>query len=135
MAAQSDRLLMIVEDEYDNREILRAIVEELLGYNTLLLSDGQAVGELAAAHRPDLILMDLMMPILDGFEAIRRIKRNSATANIPIIAVTALSRPADRQRALEEGAIDYLSKPFDLEALVSLIRKYVETGDPPASQT
>ena len=117
--------VLIVEDEYDNREILRAVVEDLLGYDAILASDGLSAVEMAAEHKPCLILMDLMMPVLDGFEAMRRIKENPDTKDIPVVAVTALSRPADRQRALSDGAVDYLSKPFDLEALVAMVNRYM----------
>lgn len=118
-------LVLIVEDEPDNREIMRAVVEDLLGYRTVLVSDGVSAVEAAREHLPDLVLMDLMMPTLDGFEATRRIKSSAETKHIPVVAVTALGRPTDRQRAVEEGADDYVSKPFDLDVLVGIIEQYV----------
>ena len=119
------RLVLIVEDEYDNREIMRAVVEDLLGHRALLASDGLSAVEMAANRKPCLILMDLMMPVLDGFEAMRRIKENPDTMGIPIVAVTALSRPSDRDRALASGVVDYLGKPFDLETLVQVIERHI----------
>ena len=117
-------LILIVEDEPDNREIMRAVVEDLLGYKAMLANDGMAAIDAATASQPSLILMDLMMPTLDGFEATRRIKANPLTSHIPVVAVTALGRPTDRQRAVEEGADAYLSKPFDLDTLAAVIERY-----------
>jgi two-component system cell cycle response regulator DivK len=121
-------VVLIVEDEPDNREIMRAVVEELLGYRAILVCDGAEALEAATAGQPNVILMDLMLPSLDGFEATRQIKANTLTRHIPVVAVTALSRPTDRQRAMEEGADDYVSKPFDLDALVSVIERYAAEG-------
>src|SRR5438128_23994 len=107
-------VVLIAEDEPDNREIMRAVVEDLLGFRAVLVSDGVAAIETASTSQPTVILMDLMMPVLDGFEATRRIKSSPTTSHIPVVAVTALSRPADHHRAVQEGADDYISKPFDL---------------------
>jgi CheY-like chemotaxis protein len=114
---------------------MRTVVEELLGLRAVLSANGEASIELAESLRPDVILMDLMMPVLDGFEAITRLRSNPATASIPIIAVTALGRPTDRQRALDIGATDYLSKPFDLDTLTETIGRYVGTADAAKSET
>ena len=124
---QGDKVILIVEDEFDNREIMRTVVEDLLGYSVLTASDGAAALEAIAEHQPDLILMDLMMPVLDGFEAIKHIKSTPRTANIPVLAVSALSRPNDRERALEHGASAYVCKPFDIEELTSMIERYVSS--------
>lgn len=132
-AANSEKLVLIVEDEHDNREIMRAVVEDLLGYHALAASNGTEALQLAARHMPSLILMDLMMPGLDGFETIRSLKADDATAGIPIIAVTALSRPIDRQKALEYGAEAYLSKPFDLDLMASIVQQYVSLSSVPPS--
>ncbi|HKP51957.1 MAG TPA: response regulator [Chloroflexia bacterium] len=119
-----DIVVLIVEDEVDNREIMRAVVEELLGYKAVLANDGIGAIEAATTHQPSVILMDLMMPTLDGYEATRRIKTNPLTSHIPVIAITALGRPTDRQRAVEEGADAYVSKPFDIDTLVAVIERY-----------
>lgn len=95
-----------------------------LGYRVCLAEDGEAALRYALAMRPDLVLMDLMMPVLDGFETIRRLKSDPSTAHIPVLAVTALGRPRDWQRAIDSGAADYLTKPFDIDALASKIRRY-----------
>ena len=124
------KVVLIVEDEPDNLEIMRAVVEELLGFKALLVTDGAAAIETAVTTRPDVILMDLMMPVLDGFEAIKNLKTNSHTSHIPVVAVTALSRPTDRQRAVAEGASDYVCKPFDLDLLIEVIERHIDTARP-----
>lgn len=118
------KLVLIVEDEPDNREIMRTVVEELLGLRAVSTADGKTAVRLATSLNPTLILMDLMMPVLDGFEAIAQLRQNELTAQTPIIAITALGRPTDRQHALDAGATDYVSKPFDLDALAQIINKY-----------
>lgn len=120
-----EKMVLIVEDEYDNREIMRAVVEDILGYRAMMVSDGAAALEAIKQTHPDLILMDLMMPVLDGFETISRLKSTKATASIPVIAVSALGRVADRQRAIECGANDYISKPFDIEKLMEVVEAQV----------
>lgn len=122
------KVVLIVEDEPDNREIMRAVVEELLGFRALLVTDGAAAIETAIAGRPDVILMDLMMPVVDGFEAIKRLKTNEHTSHIPVVAITALSRPTDHRRAVEEGASDYVCKPFDLDLLIEVIQRHINTA-------
>jgi len=122
------KVVLIVEDEPDNLEIMRAVVEDLLGFKALLVTDGEAAVETAINTRPDVILMDLMMPVLDGFEAIRHLKTNAHTSHIPVVAVTALSRPTDRQRAVAEGAVDYVCKPFDLDLLIEVIERHIDTA-------
>src|SRR5688572_19517856 len=124
--ASSAKVILIVEDEYDNREIMRTVVEDMLGYNVITATDGAAALQAISERPPDLILMDLMMPVLDGFEAIARIKSTPQMAHIPVLAVTALSRPSDRERALSQGAAECLSKPFDIEVLTSIIERYVQ---------
>lgn len=117
------KLILIVEDEPDNREIMRTVVEDMLGHRALLAADGETALVLSRDTNPSLILMDLMMPILDGFETIKKLKADPTTARIPVIAVTALGRSTDRQRALDIGADDYLSKPFDLDVLAKVVKR------------
>ena len=117
----AQKLVLIVEDEPDNREIIRTVVEDLMGHAAALAADGEAALTAIARRRPDLILMDLMMPVLNGFDTIRALKSGPATAGIPVIALSALSRPRDQQQALAAGADDYISKPFDLDLLADKI--------------
>ena len=122
----SNKLVLIVEDEPDNREIIRTVVQDIMGYEAALAADGEVALRAIAARRPDLILMDLMMPVLNGFEAIGALKTQPATAGIPVIAISALSRPRDHQQALDAGADDYISKPFDLDLLAVKIAEQLD---------
>jgi CheY-like chemotaxis protein len=119
--AEPNKTVLIAEDEPDNREILRAVVEDIMGYTAVLVEDGASALEVLHSDKPSVVLMDLMMPNIDGFEAISIAKSDPETSHIPIIAVTALSRPSDRQRAMQCGANDCISKPFDIESLMNMI--------------
>ena len=132
--ARDSKVVLVVEDEPDNCEIMRAVVEDLLGYQALLVGDGAAAVEAARTERPNLILMDLMIPVLDGFEAIRLLKSDGGTSRIPVVAITALGRQTDLQKAMESGADDYLSKPFDIDALASVIEGHLSGAPAPASE-
>ncbi len=114
--------VLIVEDEPDNQEIVRAVVEEMVGVTAILAGDGLEALSIAQREKPDLVLLDLMLPRLDGYEVARKLKGDPETNGIPIIAITALARPKDRARALEAGCDDYVDKPFDLDLLERKIR-------------
>ena len=107
--------ILIVEDVEFNRDLLVQLLEE--EYHILTASDGAAGIELAERERPDLILMDLSLPVIDGWEATKRIKANQLVQKIPIIALTAHAMRGDAERALQCGCDDYLSKPFDEQVL------------------
>src|SRR5207248_8476727 len=123
--AEGKRVL-IIEDERDNREILRAVVEEFVGHEPLVAGNGAEGLALARQVRPELILLDLMMPDLSGFEVMRHLKGAPATRRIPIIAISALTRPRDRDEALAGGAEAYVDKPFDLYELAEKIRQLMD---------
>lgn len=114
--------VLIVEDEPDNQEIVRAVVEDMVGCHAVLASDGLEALSRASEQTPDLVLLDLMLPKLDGYEVARQLRRDPLTKNVPIIAITALARPKDRARASEAGCDDYVDKPFDLDLLERKIR-------------
>ncbi len=97
-----------------------------LGYETILASNGEEAVEMADSQLPNLIMMDIMMPEMDGLEAARRIRENPQTGTIPIIAVTALSSRKDKQKCLDSGCDDYLCKPFTASQLASSITKLLE---------
>ena len=88
---------------------------------------------LAEADPPDLILMDIQMPVLDGLEATRRLRANPRFASIPIIVLTALVMPGDRQKCLDAGATDYMSKPVNLKKLAKTVEEYIRIGRHSAS--
>jgi len=123
-----DSLVLIGEDEPDNRIILQTVVETLLGVRAEVAGDGLAVLASVERERPRVILLDLMMPGLDGFQVTRHLKANPATASIPIVAVSAMARPDDRETALAAGCDDFVRKPFELDDLEAVIRTYLEVG-------
>lgn len=120
-----DKLVLIVEDEPDNREITRIAMEELVGARTALAADGEEAVERAQQLKPSLVLLDLMLPKLNGFDVARRLKADPATRSIPVIALTALSRLQDREEAIAAGCDDFVDKPFDLDTLAEKVRKYL----------
>ncbi len=118
--------ILIVEDVEFNRDLLVQLLEE--HYEVLTAADGQASIEVAEAALPDLILMDLSLPVIDGMEATRRLKAKPALRSIPVIAVTAHAMRGDREKALASGCDDYLSKPIDEQVLFAKLRKFL--GEP-----
>jgi len=112
--------ILLVEDNEDNRDMLsRRLVRK--GYEVVLANDGGAGVSQAAAEAPDLILMDMSLPVLDGWEATRRIKADAATRAIPIIALTAHAMSDDRDKAVAAGCDEYDTKPVDLPRLLGKI--------------
>lgn len=109
--------ILLVEDNDMNRDMLsRRLLRR--GYDVVMALDGQQAVEMAAAEKPDLILMDMSLPVLDGWEATRRIKAAAETRGIPVIALTAHAMSGDREKALESGCDDYDTKPIDLPRLL-----------------
>ena len=125
MSGVDDGVILIAEDEPDNQVILQTVVEALVGARSSVVADGLAVLASVERERPRMILLDLMMPVLDGFQVAQRLKSDPATAGIPIIAVSALARPDDREAALAAGCDDFVRKPFDLDELERVIRGYL----------
>lgn len=119
-------LVLIGEDEPDNQVILQTVVESLIGARTALAGDGFAVLASVERERPRIILLDLMMPGMDGFEVTRQLKGDPHTATIPIVAVSAMARPDDREAALAAGCDDFVRKPFELDDLEAVIRSHLE---------
>jgi signal transduction histidine kinase/CheY-like chemotaxis protein len=119
--ALSGRRVLIVEDEPDNQELMRTVVEDLLGGTTTVCADGERAVFEAVEHPPAIILLDLMLPSLSGWEVARRLRQNQRTKDIPIIAVTALARPQERESAMHAGCDGYLSKPFSPDDVVRLV--------------
>jgi len=109
--------ILLVEDNDMNRDMLsRRLLRK--GYEVVMALDGQQAVAMAAAEKPDLILMDMSLPVLDGWEATRRIKAAAETRGIPVIALTAHAMSGDREKALESGCDDYDTKPIDLPRLL-----------------
>ena len=120
--------ILIVEDQEDNRKILRDLLRSA-GYEPLEAVTGEEGLTLAETHRPDLILMDIQLPGLDGYEATRRIKANPALRHIPVIAVTSYALSGDDVKAREAGCDAYVTKPFSPRALLATIRQYLPAGE------
>jgi len=114
--------ILLVEDNEMNRDMLSRRLERK-GYEVIIAVDGQAGVDMASSAGPDLILMDLSLPVMDGWEAARRIKADAATQNIPVIALTAHAMAGDEQKALEAGCDDYDTKPVELNRLLGKIDK------------
>jgi CheY-like chemotaxis protein len=112
--------LLLVEDNEMNRDMLSRRLERK-GYEVFLAVDGQQGVDLARANLPDLILMDMSLPVIDGWEATRQLKAEEATRAIPVIALTAHAMAGDRDKAMEAGCDDYDTKPIDLPRLLGKI--------------
>lgn len=115
--------ILIVEDMEFNLDLLIQLLEE--DYEILTAVDGAAAVEVADRERPDIILMDLSLPRVDGWEATRRIKANEALKKIPIIALTAHAMEGDAEKAKASGCDDYLSKPIDEDLLFEKLRQFL----------
>jgi two-component system cell cycle response regulator DivK len=119
------RRILIVEDTEDNRRIMRDLLSNA-GFDIIEAHDGQAAIAAAANHVPDLILMDIQLPVLNGYEAIRRIKADPKLQAIPIIAVTSYALTGDKESARAAGCDRYVAKPFSPRQLLATIRELLE---------
>jgi two-component system cell cycle response regulator DivK len=119
--------ILIVEDQEDNRKILRDLLTSV-GYELVEATTGEEGVALAETARPDLILMDIQLPGLDGYEATRRIKANPALRQIPVIAVTSYALSGDEVKAMEAGCDAYVTKPFSPRALLAKVREFLPQG-------
>jgi two-component system cell cycle response regulator DivK len=117
--------ILVVEDQEDNRRIVR----DLLAANDYLMTEAENGEEALAAvqkERPDLILMDIQLPVMDGYEATRRLKADPASSSIPIIAVTSYALGGDEEKARAAGCNDFVPKPYSPRQLLAKIRQYLE---------
>jgi CheY-like chemotaxis protein len=112
--------ILLVEDNEMNRDMLSRRLERK-GFQIVIATDGQAGVDLAHSENPDLILMDMSLPVIDGWEATRRIKADEQTKAIPVIALTAHAMSGDRDKALQAGCDDYDTKPIELPRLLGKI--------------
>ena len=117
--------ILAVEDHEENRRILRLLLASA-GYEMIEAVTGEEGVAMAERERPDLILMDIQLPGLDGYEATRRIKANPALRPIPIIAVTSYALSGDEVKAREAGCDDYVTKPFSPRALLAKVREHLK---------
>src|ERR1041384_6398404 len=118
------RCILVVEDQMDNRQILRDLLGNA-GYELLEAENGAEAVTPVARQRPDLILMDIQLPVMDGYEATRRLKADPATKSIPIIVVTSYALSGDETKAREAGCDAYVTKPYSPRQLLAKIREYL----------
>ena len=116
--------VLIVEDNMDTFELVHFVLEKN-NYETLLAVNGRDGVNAAINQKPDLIIMDLSMPEMDGWTATALIKKDPQTSSIPLVALTAHALPGDRQRAMDAGCDEYITKPMDLDELVEAIQYWV----------
>lgn len=122
--------ILLAEDNEMNRDMLsRRLIRR--GYSVVIAIDGKAAVDATLREMPQLVLMDLGLPVMDGWEATRRIKADARTASIPIIALTAHAMLEDRERALAAGCDDFDTKPVDLERLTRKIEAFTKNSVPP----
>jgi len=117
--------VLVVEDTEDNRKIIRDLLTSA-GYETIEAVTGEEGVAMAAEHRPDLMLMDVQLPVLDGYEATRRIKANPALRHIPVIAVTSYALSGDEEKTRAAGCDAYVAKPFSPRLLLAKVRGFLE---------
>lgn len=116
--------ILVVEDNETNLYMMRFLLEEN-GYQVIEARDGVEGVKLAAIEEPDLILMDIQLPLLDGYEATKQIKANEKTKHIPIIALTSYAMVGDKEKTLKAGCTGYIEKPINPETLIAEIKKYL----------
>jgi two-component system, cell cycle response regulator DivK len=117
--------ILVVEDNELNMKLLRDVLV-VKGYRALEATTGQEAIALATEHAPDLVLMDIQLPDLDGVEALRRLRTDERTAAIPVLAVTAQAMQGDRERFLAEGFDGYVTKPVNVQELLGIVRQHCE---------
>jgi len=120
--------ILIIEDQDDNRTIMRDLLNTA-GYRLIEAVDGEEGVKLAQSERPDLILMDIQLPILDGYEATRRIRASVELKSIPIIAVTSYALSGDDARARAAGCDGYVAKPFSPRELLAKVREFLPNAE------
>ena len=121
--------ILLVEDNEMNRDMLsRRLARH--GHVVIIAVDGQQALDVVRTERPDVVLMDISLPVLDGWEATRRLRADPAIAQVPVIALTAHAMPGDRQKAMDAGCDDYATKPVDLQRLLVQIATALQKNSP-----
>jgi len=120
--------ILVVEDNEKNMKLFRDVLGAT-GYLTLEATTGGEAVEMATEHTPDLVLMDIQMPDIDGVEALRRLRADARTASLRVLAVTAQAMQGDREHFLAAGFDGYLSKPVNVQELLGTVRRYCDGGE------
>jgi CheY-like chemotaxis protein len=119
--------VLLVEDNEMNRDMLSRRLTRR-GFEVIFAVDGQQGVDLARSERPDIILMDMSLPVIDGWEATRRVKSDAATRGMPVIGLTAHAMSGDREKAIEAGCDDYDTKPVEIDRLIGKIERLLGSG-------
>jgi two-component system cell cycle response regulator DivK len=119
--------ILVVEDNQRNMKLVRDVLQAT-GYRTLEATTGSRAVELAAEHGPDLVLMDIRLPDIDGVETLGRLRADERTAAIPVLALTAQAMDGDRERFLAAGFDGYVSKPVNVAGLIATVKQHCEGG-------
>ena len=120
----SQPLVLVVDDNEDNLQLLTQLLE-LMDCAFITAADGETTISMAKNYQPNLILLDMMLPDISGIEVSCNLKQDAQTKNIPIVAVTAMARVEDKERFLVAGCVDCVTKPYNIEDLEIIIRKYI----------
>lgn len=126
--------ILIADDKATSRELLRTVLENQ-GYSVVEASNGQEALEKTRSEAPDLILLDLQMPIRSGYEVLGELRKLPAYAKLPIVALTASAMQGDREKALAAGFTGYLAKPVTLATIRTEIRRLLDSGSAPSAQS
>jgi len=121
--------ILVIEDNEQNLYLIRYILEDC-GFEVFSAPDGVQGIDLVAALRPDLILLDIQLPVMDGYAVAQKLRRNPDLADTPIIAVTSYAMPGDREKAMESGCSGYIEKPIDPDTFDAEVEKYLHAGSP-----
>jgi two-component system, cell cycle response regulator DivK len=119
--------ILVVEDNERNMKLFRDVLEAS-GYRTLEAATGERAVELVFEHRPDLVLMDIQLPDIDGVEALARLRADERLSSVPVLALTAQAMEGDRERFLAAGFDGYLSKPVNIAEFIATVKRYCEDG-------
>jgi CheY-like chemotaxis protein len=123
-ALKNQPLILVVEDAQDNQILVEEVFQDS-GYQVVCIQDGKAALDWIATNHADLILLDLSLPEVDGWQVAKQLKAGDRTANIPIIAVTAHAMKGDREVAIAAGCDDYLTKPLDIDLLEACVKHWL----------
>ncbi len=124
-ALKSPPLILVVEDAPDNQVLVEQVFQDS-GYRVTCIQDGQAALDWLETNHPDLILLDLSLPEVDGWEVARQLKASDRMSQIPIIAVTAHAMKGDKEAAIASGCDDYLTKPLDIDRLEACVKQWLD---------
>jgi len=124
MGAKMPKILLVEDNEMNRDMLSRRLMRK--GYDVAIAEDGQRGVDMAGSENPDLILMDMSLPVIDGWEATRQIKNSTSTGGIPVIALTAHAMAADREKAMQAGCDDYDTKPVELPRLLEKIEQLLK---------